>query len=41
MSGNSDSGLTLYPGFGTLEISIVQVDHGCKNVCTPLTYAHV
>jgi hypothetical protein len=41
MSSNSDSGLTLYPGFGILEISIFQVDHRYKNVYTMLTYVHV
>jgi hypothetical protein len=41
MSSDLDSGPTLYPGSGTSEILIVQVDHRCKNVCTLLAYTYV
>jgi hypothetical protein len=31
----------LYRGFGALEISILQMVHKCRNVCTPLAYFNV
>jgi hypothetical protein len=41
MSGDLVSGPMHYLGFGALEMLMIQVVHGCRSVCAPLTYAHV